>query len=253
MDKSPTLTHAVISGATSGIITEVLRIRMERSPMRLSLIGRDPGRLKVVASDLQVRSPASQISTYVVDFLDAASVSKLIIKIADLQPIDMAMVAQGQLPNQATCETDLVACEAAISLNATSAALFAMAFAQIMDQQGYGQLVILGSVAGDRGRQSNYVYGATKAMLAKLAQGLQHRFAGSPIHILLIKPGPTDTAMTADFKSQGMKLASAHDVARGILKAMDHKKPVAYVPGHWAIIMLIIVHIPRWIFNKIRI
>ena len=122
-----------------------------------------------------------------------------------------------------------------------------------MEKAGKGTIAVMGSVAGDRGRQSNYVYGAAKGLVTRYAQGLQHRFAGTAVRVVLVKPGPTDTPMTAHLKAQGMKMASVETVAEGIVAAIDAGKPLAYVPGKWALIMMIIRHLPNFVFNKMRI
>ena len=116
-----------------------------------------------------------------------------------------------------------------------------------------GTLAVISSVAGDRGRKSNYIYGAAKGLVTRYVQGLQHRLANSNVHVVLIKPGPTDTPMTASLVAQGAKLASVESVALGIVTAIERKKTVAYVPGKWWLIMMIIRHLPSFIFNKMNI
>jgi short-subunit dehydrogenase len=138
-------------------------------------------------------------------------------------------------------------------LNGVSPALFAEAFVRKMLPNNQGTIVVLGSVAGDRGRKSNYVYGAAKGLVTRYMQGLQHRLAGSGVKAVLIKPGPTDTPMTASLKEKGAKLASVDEVAAAILVAVDKGMSVAYVPKKWWVIMMIIRHLPRFIFNKMNI
>jgi len=122
-----------------------------------------------------------------------------------------------------------------------------------MQKNEKGTLAVIGSVAGDRGRKSNYVYGAAKGLLTRYLQGLQHRLAGSNVNVVIIKPGPTDTPMTAHLKADGLKMASSKAVATDIVRAIDRKNPVCYTPGKWALIMMIIRHLPRFIFNKMDI
>ena len=114
-------------------------------------------------------------------------------------------------------------------------------------------IVAVGSVAGDRGRKSNYVYGSAKGLVARYAQGLQHRLAGTGVKVVLIKPGPTNTPMTAHLKQQGAPLATVEDVARLIVKGINQGKPVVYAPGKWAFIMMVIKHLPRVVFNRMDI
>ena len=116
-----------------------------------------------------------------------------------------------------------------------------------------GTLAIIGSVAGDRGRKSNYIYGAAKGLVARYAQGLQHRLANTNVKVVLIKPGPTDTPMTALQKQEGMKLAKVDDVAAMIVNGIARGKPVIYAPGKWALIMMVVRHIPSAVFNRINI
>jgi short-subunit dehydrogenase len=116
-----------------------------------------------------------------------------------------------------------------------------------------GSLVLIGSVAGDRGRKSNYVYGAAKGLVARYAEGLQHRFAGTGVKVILIKPGPTDTPMTAHLARKGARLAPVEGVAADILDAIDHGRSVAYVPAKWRLIMLVIRHLPRFLFNRLNV
>ena len=138
-------------------------------------------------------------------------------------------------------------------VNGVSPVLFAEALVQHKEKADRGTLGLIGSVAGDRGRKSNYVYGAAKGLVTRYAQGLQHRLAGSAVKIVLIKPGPTDTPMTAHLKQDGGKLASVEQVAQQIVSGMRQGKPVVYTPGKWALIMMIIRHLPQFVFNKMDI
>jgi hypothetical protein len=122
-----------------------------------------------------------------------------------------------------------------------------------MEKAGKGTLAIIGSVAGDRGRKSNYVYGAAKGLVARYAQGLQHRLAHSAVKVVLIKPGPTDTPMTAHLKASGVRLADAGCVATLIVRAIKSGKPVVYAPRKWGLIMYIIIHMPWIIFKKMDV
>ena len=134
--------------------------------------------------------------------------------------------------------------------------MYAEAFAQQMAQVNHGILAVIGSVAGDRGRRSNYVYGAAKGLVTRYVQGLQHRFSGivgNNVRVVLIKPGPTDTPMTAQFKAKGMKLARVEDVSQSIVRAIEKGNAVVYVPGKWQLIMMIIRRLPSFLFNKLNI
>ena len=239
----------VIIGATSAIAEHCARLWARESADFL-LVGRDLARIQRVADDLRVRSPQSDIQTTQIDFLDVDAIAALAQQAAQ-SAIDIVLIAHGDLPVQQNCEQDLHQAQAALQVNGLSPALFAEAVAKQLARQGRGTLALIGSVAGDRGRKANYVYGAGKGMLERYAQGLQHRFATTGIKIVLIKPGPTATPMTAHLPSGG--LAKVDQVAHAIIKAIESGKPVAYVPAKWQLIMLIVQHLPRWIFHKLNI
>lgn len=252
MDSSG-LKRIVIIGASSGIAQQCARRWVEEGPKRLVLVARDMARLESIASDLKVRSPGSDISCLTGDFEQAEGIEALVARIGALGTIDVVLIAHGSLPDQQSLQQDLVLCAHALSLNGISPALFAEGFAALLQQQGYGSLALIGSVAGDRGRRANYVYGAAKGLVTRYAQGLQHRFAGSAVKVLLIKPGPTDTPMTAHMKQQGAKLASSKEVAERIVKAVQAGDSLVYAPRRWALIMMVIRHLPALIFNKMNI
>lgn len=247
------LKKIVIVGATSAMAEHCARLWVEESPKELVLAGRDRARTERVAQDLRVRSPQSKIDVQVIDFLDPLRIREWAEAASTEGVPDIVLIAHGSLPDQQACQQDLELCEDALAVNGVSPALFAEAFAGPMQQANRGTVAIVGSVAGDRGRKSNYVYGAAKGLVTRYAQGLQHRLAGTNVKVVLIKPGPTDTPMTAQLKGKGAKLASVGDVARMIVKGIAQGKPVVYAPGKWALIMMVIRHLPRYVFNKMDI
>ncbi len=243
----------VIIGATSAIAEHCARLWVATGPLELNLVGRDLARMERVRADLLVRAPACTIHLHALDFMDTGAIAGLAASLGAQGPLDIVLIAHGSLPDQAGCEGDLAACRTALEINALSPALFAEAFAGQLAKAGRGTLALVGSVAGDRGRSSNYVYGAAKGLLGRYAQGLQHRFAGSDVRVLLVKPGPTDTPMTAHLKNAGAKMAPVEQVAKDIVAAVASGKTVLYTPGKWRVIMLVIMHLPAVIFNKLRI
>ncbi len=245
--------HIVIVGATSAIAEQCARLWIHQKDVVLTLIGRDTEKLAAIANDLSVRSTSNYVSTLVTDFFNPEIIQKTVDTIADIGEIDIVLIAHGALSDQHQCQRDLSKLNEAMHVNALSPVLFAEAFAQKLEQQKHGKLAIIGSVAGDRGRQSNYVYGAAKGLIARYVEGMQHRFATSGISISVIKPGPTDTPMTTTLKQRGVKLATAETVAECIVKGIETDKPVIYAPARWALIMLIIRHLPRVVFNRLRI
>lgn len=243
----------VIIGATSTIAEMCAREWITRENTEMILVGRSTQRLETLAQDLAVRNPGNPVQARVTDFRNPVSIQAFVDGIcADRLP-DLVLIAHGTLPEQADCQGDLVVCKDALEVNAISPALFAEAFAGYMDRADAGTIAMIGSVAGDRGRQSNYVYGAAKGLLTRYAQGLQHRFHGRKVKIVLIKPGPTETRMTAGLKNQVGKLADAADVAADIVDGIAKGRPTVYTPKKWAVIMLIIRHLPNFIFGRWRI
>ena len=243
----------VIIGATSAMATHCARLWAQGQAPDFTLIGRDAERLERVAADLRARGPGAHVTTVVADFLDATRIGSAVDAIVGEGPVDIVLIAHGSLGDQASSQRDLVHCQSELEINGISPVLFAEAFAGHMEKAGRGTLALIGSVAGDRGRKSNYVYGAAKGLVARYAQGLQHRFAGTSVKVVLIKPGPTDTPMTSRLKAGGAKLAPVEDVAKGIVGAIDRGRSVAYVPPVWRAIMMVIRHLPAVVFNKLNI
>lgn len=243
----------VIIGATSAIAEHCARMWVQKQPADLTLVGRDETRLERVATDLNVRSPQSEFRVMQADFLDPEAINDLTQKIFALGAVDVVLIAHGSLPEQTDCQDDLKACREALEINGISPVLYAEAFANQMAKANHGTIALIGSVAGDRGRKSNYVYGAAKGLITRYAQGLQHRFAGTAIKVILIKPGPTETPMTAHLKGKGTKLASVDEVAKLIVEGIEAGKLTIYAPGKWWLIMMVIRHLPAMIFNKMNI
>lgn len=243
----------VIVGATSAIAEHCARLWLLKQPANLTLVGRDGQRTERVATDLRVRSPQSDIRVVIAEFLDPESINAAVGDIVNSGPIDIVLIAHGSLPEQTECQNDLQSCRNALDINGVSPVLYAEAFAKDMEKVNHGTIALIGSVAGDRGRKSNYVYGAAKGLVTRYAQGLQHRFAATGVKVVLIKPGPTDTPMTAHLKGKGAKLAPVEGVAKQIVDAIEKGTPLVYTPRKWQLVMSIIRHLPRAVFNKLDI
>lgn len=244
----------VIIGATSAIAEHCARVWLAQQPLDLTLVGRDAQRIERVAADLRVRNPQSLVRTIQqADFLDPQAITATVADVITSGHVDIVLIAHGSLPEQTACQNDLRSCRDALEINGVSPVLYAEAFAKEMAKTKCGTIALIGSVAGDRGRKSNYVYGAAKGLITRYAQGLQHRFADTGVKVVLIKPGPTDTPMTALLKAKGAKLAPVEDVAKHIVAAIKKGVPVAYIPSKWFFIMRVIQHLPYRIFNKMNI
>ncbi len=244
----------VIVGATSGIAQECARIWVgTEQEMTMILVGRNTQRLERVAADLRVRNQAAEIRVVEGDFLDPQSVQEMVNSSGNDKKIDVALIAHGTLPDQEECQRELSVANNALLVNGLSPVLFAEAFAAYMQKHHGGSIIMLSSVAGDRGRKKNYVYGSAKSMMSCYAQGLQHRFADSDINVLLVKPGPTATNMTRELVEKGQSLAPAAKVAADIVAAEKKKRKLLYTPRLWLYIMFIIKHLPGCIFKRLDI
>src|SRR5690606_9429785 len=227
----------VIIGATSAIAEHCARLWRGNQPADLRLVGRGTQRIERGATDLKVRSPHSEIRVGQAEFLNPEATNATVGDIVKSGRVDIVLIAHGSLPEQTECQNDLQSCRDALEINGVSPVLYAEAFAKEMEKANHGTIALIGSVAGDRGRKSNYVYGAAKGLVTRYAQGLQHRFAGSEVKVVLIKPGPTDTPMTAHLKSKGAKLASVEGVAKAIVEGVEAGTPAIYEPAKWCLIM----------------
>jgi hypothetical protein len=246
----------VIVGATSSIAEHCARTWAAEPGAELTLVVRSREKAERIAADLNVRAPRATIRIVESGFIDPTAIRQLADTLAADGPLDTVLIAHGSLPNQGQCQQDLAVASEALTVNGISPALFAEAFASHMASANRGTLGIIGSVAGDRGRKSNYVYGAAKGLVTRYAQGLQHRMALNGINgvkVVLIKPGPTATPMTAHMTAQAGKMARVEDVAKCIVDGMRAGKPVVYAPGKWAVIMMVIRHLPGVVFSKMDI
>lgn len=243
----------VIIGASSVIAEHCARLWAQKTNPNFVLVGRDQEKLESIAQDLQVRSPKSKVEIIIFSFSQPQEISENIAKIFQNGPVDIALIAHGTLPSQSECQENLLLNQHTLMINGVSPALCAEAFAQQMEKRNHGSLAVISSVAGDRGRKSNYVYGSAKGLVSRYVQGLQHRLVNTNVYVTLIKPGPTDTTMTVHLKSTGATLASPQLVAKCIIDGIENKVPTIYAPKKWSVIMLVIQHIPRFIFNKLNI
>lgn len=246
-------TKIVIVGATSAIAEHCARLWITGKSVDLTLVGRNATRLESIAADLRVRSPDTTIRVMEADFHDPKAIRETVASLSTGGPIDIALIAHGSLPDQGECQANLQQNHDALAINAVSPVLYAEAFASHMEKADSGVIAVIGSVAGDRGRKSNYVYGAAKGLVTRYVQGMQHRFAGSGVSVVLIKPGPTDTPMTAHLKTKGAKLASVEGVAQNIVDGIARRQAVVYTPGQWRLIMLVVRLLPSFIFNKLNV
>jgi decaprenylphospho-beta-D-erythro-pentofuranosid-2-ulose 2-reductase len=228
----------VIIGATSAIAQEVAKL-YSSAGASLFLVARDESKLQAVAADLRVRGAAG-VETFVADLADRSR-DAAIVTAAGIP--DVVLIAHGSLPDQRVVERDAAAQVAEFELNATSIIALTAHFANVLEHNRRGTLAVIGSVAGDRGRRSNYIYGAAKAAVHAFCEGLRGRLAEAGVNVVLIKPGWVDTPMTSAMKKNPL-FASAASIARGIERAITKGQGTVYVPGYWRWISLLVQMLP---------
>jgi len=240
----------VVVGATSAIAEHTLRLWLGTGARSALLVGRDSARLEALATDLRVRFPAAQLEVSAVDLTDPSAISSVVATSLEGGAPDTVLIAHGAMTTQEEASADLSVARDVLVVTGVSVALWMEAFANALTS---GTIGVIGSVAGDRGRKTNYVYGSAKGLVERFAQGLQHRLAGSRLSVVLIKPGPTDTPMTASMKQAGASLASVESVAKDVAAAMSSGRAVAYAPVKWRVIMTVIKALPAPVFNRLNI
>lgn len=241
----------LVLGATSGIAEATCRIWAAQGAS-LFLVARNGEKLAAVAADLKARG-ASYIDTAVADLDDTDSHPALLAHaINSLTGMDIAYLAHGILGDQTHAEQDFNAAAQVIHTNLMAPVSLVTWLANFCVQRRSGTIAVLSSVAGDRGRKSNYVYGASKAGLSAFLEGVRNRVDRDGVTVLTIKPGPVKTAMTAGMpKSE--KFADVDAVAESIVRAIDKKKDTLYVPFQWRPIMFAVRHIPERVFKKLNL
>lgn len=236
---------ALIVGATSSLAQALCRELAAAQGMRFVLMGRDEAELEVLAGDLLARYGARS-ELMVADLLDPDFSPARCIGQLDF---DLLVLAAGDMGADDPSDAD--ALEPTVRLNYVIPAQLAALAAQKMAARKGGSIVIISSVAGDRGRQSNFAYGSAKAGLNAFASGLRNRYDKEGVHVMTVKPGFIDTSMTWGMKSP--LIAPRTAVAQRIVAAWKKKKDVIYAPFFWRFIMLIIIHIPEKIFKRLKL
>ena len=238
-------------GATSSIAQHTLRHFADKGAS-FYLVARDKDKLAAVIQDLETRG-ASSIHSHLADVL-AFKEHASIIEAANtaLDQFDTVFIAHGTLSDQETCERDYAEFEQEFRTNFLSIVSLLTPIATQFEHAGGGQIAVISSVAGDRGRKKNYAYGSAKAALDVFLGGLRNRLASYNVSVLTIKPGFVDTPMTAGF-DKGSLFASPATVGASIFSAMQSKREVLYVPFFWRGIMAIIRAIPETVFKRLNI
>lgn len=240
---------AVILGATSAV-GQALARELAADDIALVLVARDAEKLARVVSDIAARYTA-QPESIVADLTDTNNHQALLIGCGSANSF---WLVYGTLPDQSRCEADFNEAETAMAVNFISVTSLLTHSANLLQAQGSGSIVVVSSVAGDRGRKSNYVYGAAKGGLSIFCAGLRNRLSAYGINVLTVKPGFIDTPMTAGIeKKPAILWSTPARVAIDTVRAWKKGKSVLYTPWFWQFILLVIKLIPEPIFKRLNL
>lgn len=243
----------LIVGASSGIARALCRRLVDHGD-DVILAGRRSKELAALAADLEVRR-AGCVRTVDFDALDLDACATLVARAAEAagRHLQGVVVCHGALPYEAR-PIDVDSIERAFRVNLVSAAIILERSADYFEQQGAGVIVAISSVAGDRGRQSNYLYGSAKAGLTAFMSGLRNRLHRRGVAVVTIKPGFVDTPMLHERRLPAAFLVADPDrVAATILAAIERRRDVVYAPGYWWAVMIAIRLLPEWLFKRLRL
>ena len=243
----------VIVGATSEIARAVVR-ELAKAGGRFVVAARDGEELNLLAADIQLRTGAS-VTPIPLDVTDFSKHEDFVNScIAELGRVEGVVLCQGFMVEQQQAAADWSLARQMIDVNYTSAVSLGNRFATHMASGGRGYICGVSSVAGDRGRQSNYLYGSTKAGFSAYLDGLRNRLYRSGVAVITVKPGFVDTSMTWGLLKPGSPLvATPERVARDISKAIHRRKNTVYTPWFWALIMQVIRLVPEPIFKRLSL
>lgn len=239
----------LIVGATSAIAEAAAR-RFAAEGAALALLARDPDKLEAVATDLSVRG-AEAVHAFTFDAGDPGAHGRVWEEaLAALGSLDAVLVAHGTLPDQGACQASPEQTLDTITVNFLSPVAVLTRAGEYFEHEGRGCIAVISSVAGLRGRPSNYVYGSAKGGVTLFAEGLRARLAKKGVSVVTILPGFVDTPMTAHLP-KGLLWASADSVGRAVHRAMKRGRDTVYTPWFWRWIMLVIRLIPSPIFKRL--
>jgi hypothetical protein len=241
----------LIVGAASAIAREAAR-NFARDGDALFLVARDPEKIEAVAADLKARG-AFRVESFEMDANDVDRHGLVIHEAEEiLGGLDVVLIAHGTLPDQKACEASVAETEKELRTNFLSVVALVTHLANDFEKKKAGTIAVITSVAGDRGRPSNYVYGTAKGAVSIFLSGLRARLSKSGVAVVDIRPGFVDTPMTEGLKKNFL-FASPEAVGRGLYKAVVNKKSVVYLPWFWWWIMAAVRCVPEFVFKKMKL
>jgi short-subunit dehydrogenase len=246
------MSNIVIVGATSAIAQACAK-RWISPANKLFLVARNESRVAQIAADFKVECDA-EIACFIMDAKDVSRYPDMLREAeAFMGNVDTVLIAHGTLPDAIACEGDTKMSREAFEDNAVSVITMMAFFADYFRKCGKGKLAVISSVAGDRGRASNYLYGSAKAAVSTFAEGLDASFSAYPnVHMIVVKPGFVRTPMTQNLSLPPLLSASPEAVAKCIDKAIAKSKYIVYTPFFWRFIMMVVCALPRCVFRKMK-
>lgn len=241
----------VVFGATSKIVHETLRA-LPLNAFECILVARNSSELETIRLDLVARFPESKVSSRACDFSQVEEINLVWRDVSSSQPLDIVYVGFGSMEADEKLRTEQRVRDQFVATNINGVLNILMRTRQIFLQQGHGTLCVITSVAGDKGRRSNYIYGSAKALVSRVLEGMWHEFSGTPVQIIDVRPGITESPMTAHLK-KGPLMTSASVVGGQIAKSILRGGPrIVYAPCLWYWIMLVVKHLPDAIFRRTK-
>jgi len=242
----------VIIGATSAMAAAVAKIYADQNS-RLFLVGRNAEKLTSISNDLKVRG-ADKVGMFELDINEVSQHKSMLVEAEQcLEGIDIVLIAHGTLPDQKLCEQNISIALAEFNTNALSTIALLTEIANSFEQKKSGVVAVITSVAGDRGRPSNYLYGSAKAAVSTFLEGLRVRMFKVGVHVLDIRPGFVATPMTQNLDLPKLLTVEPEIVANSIVKAIENRKDIIYTPTFWKYILFIIKILPNKIFKKLSL
>ena len=244
--------NILVFGAYSKLAEECVK-HIKGVNTKVMLAGQSATKLETIKSHLQTLNPEVSYFTYVINALDYDKHKDMFdFTIKELGGLDTLIIAHGTLPDNETIRRSQELSIKEFNVNCVSVISLCTIASVHFEKQRESTIAVISSVAGERGRQSNYIYGAAKAGVSAYLQGLRNRMFEFGVNVITIKPGMVRTPMTTNLPDSPL-FAKPEKVGKDIYNAIKNKKDILYTPSYWRIIMTIIKLIPEGIFKKLKL